>query len=160
MQSFVVTPIYDKHRDWTVMILKEWWSSTRIVSRGKIHYADQLPGFIALRDEFPIGFITFNITDDGCEIVCLNSIRKGIGVGQALIDAVRNEALKDGCRRLWLITTNDNLKAIRFYQKQGFRLFAVHQNAIEESRKLKPEIPLIGSDGIPIRDEIEIEMLI
>jgi hypothetical protein len=65
-----------------------------------------------------------------------------------------------GCTRLWLITTNDNLHALRFYQKRGFMLVAVHRNAVEQSRKLKPEIPLYGKDGIPIRDEIELEMLL
>jgi hypothetical protein len=57
-----------------------------------------------------------------------------------------------------LITTNDNTKALRFWQKRGFRLAAVHRNAVEKSRKIKPEIPLTGNDGIPIKDEIELEM--
>jgi GNAT superfamily N-acetyltransferase len=75
-----------------------------------------------------------------------------------LIDAVRQEAQRAGCKRLWLITTNDNLTALRFYQRRGFVLVAVHRNAVELSRKLKPQIPLIGEHGIPIRDEIELEM--
>ena len=47
---------------------------------------------------------------------------------------------------------------MRFYQKRGFVLVAVHRNALAESRRLKPEIPLIGIDDIPLRDEIELEM--
>jgi ribosomal protein S18 acetylase RimI-like enzyme len=73
---------------------------------------------------------------------------------------VKKSATLKGCRRLWLITTNDNTDALRFYQKHGFMLVAVHRNAIEESRKLKPEIPLIGNNNIPIRDEIELEMML
>ena len=63
-------------------------------------------------------------------------------------------------RRAWLITTNDNLDAIRFYQRRGFTIATVHAGAIEQSRTIKPSIPLVGSYGIPIRDEIEFEMLL
>ncbi|MBK9123270.1 MAG: GNAT family N-acetyltransferase, partial [Chloroflexi bacterium] len=63
-----------------------------------------------------------------------------------------------GIHRLWLITTNDNLDALRFYQKRGWHLVAVHRDALNESRRLKPQIPIIGMDGIPLRDEIELEM--
>jgi RimJ/RimL family protein N-acetyltransferase len=78
----------------------------------------------------------------------------------ALIEAVKNTARAAKCKRLWLITTNDNLNALRFYQKRGFVLVAVHRNALEISRQLKPEIPLFGADGIPLRDEIELEMIL
>jgi Acetyltransferase (GNAT) family len=65
-----------------------------------------------------------------------------------------------GCRRVWLITTNDNLRALRFYQRRGFRLVAVHPDALARSRELKPSIPEIGLDGIPLRDELELELLL
>jgi ribosomal protein S18 acetylase RimI-like enzyme len=88
----------------------------------------------------------------------MNSLAEARGVGSALVDAVRNAAANAGCQRLWLITTNDNTTALRFWQKRGFRLAALYRNAIEQSRKLKPEIPLTGNDGISIRDEIELEI--
>lgn len=59
--------------------------------------------------------------------------------------------------RIWLITTNDNLNALGFYQKRGFRIKAVYPGAVDEARRIKPEIPLAASNGIPIRDEIELE---
>jgi ribosomal protein S18 acetylase RimI-like enzyme len=80
-------------------------------------------------------------------------------VGTALINAVIEAARRQGCTRVWLITTNDNLHALRFYQKRDFVLVAVHANAVARARQIKPEIPLIGRDGIPIRDEIELELL-
>ena len=61
------------------------------------------------------------------------------------------------CTRLWLITTNDNLRALRFYQRRGFRLAALHRDALETSRRLKPSISEIGFHGIPLRDELELE---
>jgi ribosomal protein S18 acetylase RimI-like enzyme len=79
-------------------------------------------------------------------------------VGSALIAAVRAAAQAAGCRRLWLVTTNDNTRALRFYQKRGFRLAALYPNAMERYRRLKPQIPELGLDGIPLRDEIELEM--
>jgi ribosomal protein S18 acetylase RimI-like enzyme len=81
-------------------------------------------------------------------------------VGSALIEAATQAARRVGCRRLWLITTNDNTHALRFYQKRGFVIAAIHVNALEKARRLKPEIPLIGEDGIPLRDEIELEMIL
>ena len=77
-----------------------------------------------------------------------------------LIEQVKDIARSVGCKRLWLITTNDNMHAVRFYQRRGFMLVAVHRNALAVSRKLKPEIPLIGVDGIPLRDEIELAMVL
>jgi hypothetical protein len=52
-----------------------------------------------------------------------------------------------------LITTNSNINALRFWQKRGFRLVHIYLGALEESRKLKPIIPLIDDNGIPIREE-------
>jgi len=90
--------------------------------------------------------------------VTIDSLVEGQGVGTALIAAVAEAARASGCLRLWLVTTNDNVDALRFYQKRGFRLAALYPDAIAESRKLKPKIPPIGAHGIPIRDEIELVM--
>jgi ribosomal protein S18 acetylase RimI-like enzyme len=89
----------------------------------------------------------------------MNSLVEKKGIGSALVEAVKEKAKAAGCERLWLITTNDNAAALRFWQKRGFRLSAIYPNAVEELRRLKPEIPLTGNDGIPIRDEMELEMI-
>ena len=103
--------------------------------------------------------MTYTIVGDDCEIVSLDSLRPGAGIGTALIDAVKAAAVESGCKRLWLVTTNDNMNALRFYQKRGFVLVKVNRNVIEFARTLKP-VPLIGADGIPLRDEIELEMVL
>ena len=82
------------------------------------------------------------------------------GIGSGLVEEIKSVAEKGGCHRIWLITTNDNVRAIRFWQRQGFSLVAVHRNAILESRKIKPDIPETGENGIPIRDEIEMELML
>jgi len=157
---YKIRPIDEDDRAWVAGLLKEWWEGPKVVTRGKIYRADELPGFLAVMERERAGLVTYKITGNECEIVSMNSLAEGKGVGSALIDAVKNVAVKAGCKRLRLITTNDNTAAMIFYQKRGFRLVAVHRNAVEESRRLKPEIPAIGNDGIPIRDEIELEMLL
>lgn len=157
-KGIVLRKLEPKDRDWMRGLLSERWGSTRIVSRGRVHKVDQLPGFIAEEQEAPIGLVTYRIDGDECEIVSLDSLVEGRGVGSALVEAVKEPATREGCNTVWLITTNDNTAALRFYQKLGFRLVAVHRDAVDKSRELKPEIPGIGMDGIPIRDEVELEL--
>jgi ribosomal protein S18 acetylase RimI-like enzyme len=160
MATFQIRPLNKGDRDWTVRFLEEHWHSTKIVTRGRIHYADELPGFIAVQEDEPVGLVTYRVDGDDCEIVTMNSLVGGVGIGSALLDAVKDIAASAKCKRLWLITTNDNMAALRFYQKWGFSLVAVHRDALEQLRRLKPEIPLVGIDGIPLRDEIELELLL
>lgn len=140
------------------LYLSQHWGSHMIVTRGRIHDASALPGFVALLGEDIVGLITYNIDLSNCEIVTLNSSIKGIGIGTALMKAVEMHAIDQNCNSLWLITTNDNQPSLDFYQKRGYKIVAIHHDAIKESRKLKPEIPLFGINGIPIRDEIELEL--
>jgi GNAT superfamily N-acetyltransferase len=149
-----VTP---EDKTWIREVLIDSWASTRVVSKGVVHKADELPGIVALKDEDRIGLLTFNIVDGSLEIVTLDSLRKRKGIGSALIHAAIEVAQKHKCSRIWVVTTNDNKAALIFYQTQDFQIVAIHKNAIEAYRKLKPEIPLIGHDDIPILDEIELE---
>ena len=75
----------------------------------------------------------------------------------ALVGAVKGAAARAGCASVWLITTNDNTRALRAYQRHGFDLVALHHGAVDDSRRrLKPEIPPTGRDGIPLRHELEL----
>jgi hypothetical protein len=160
MHGIDIRPLSDDDRQWLRQFMIDAWGSDKVVSRGKVHDAHMLPGFVAFKDGELAGVVTYNITGDQCEIVTLDSIKENIGAGMENIRAVSEVASSKGCKRLWLITTNDNIHAIRYYQKRGFTIAAIHCNALEESRKLKPQIPLIGNEGIPLRDEIEFEMMI
>jgi len=130
---------------------------TMIVSRGRVHILQVLPGFAAMIGDEIQGLITYHLREDECEIVSLDSKIEGKGLGTKLIQLVIEKARQKGCRRVWLITSNDNTKAIRFYQKRGFDLKAVYPDAITEARKIKPSIPWVGYDGIPVRHEVEFE---
>lgn len=160
IQGWRIIEFTEDYHTWANELIEKHWTSSAVVSLGNIHRADELPGFIALWEGKPSGLVTYHISVNQCEIVTLNSEVEGKGIGTALIKVVKSTALMKKCTRLWLITTNDNIDAIRFYQKRGFTIAAVHRNAIENSRKLKPSIPFIGNDGIPIRDEIEFEMIL
>ena len=167
---FSIRPLKNDSDNWLNNLLAENWGSQYLVSRGRLYDASQCSGFVAvhgpsendgiLSEERVMGVILYQIMDDACEICVVHTLVENQGIGSALIDFVKHKAEKAGCKRLWLITTNDNLRAIGFYQRRGFNLIAVHQNALKNSRKLKPEIPEIGLDNIPLRDEIEFEMLL
>lgn len=135
---------------------------TTVVSRGSVHDLTELPGFVAVEGGGGErgGFAMYRVDGDACELVAIEATERQRGAGTALIEAVESAARDEGCRRLWLITTNDNLDALRFYQRRGFELAAVHRGAAAASRDLKPSIPEIGEFGIRIRDEIELEKLL
>ncbi len=136
----------------------ERWGDEIVVAHGVAYHVDTMDGFIALDGRDIVGLITLAHSENGCEIVSIDSVHEEKGVGTALIEAVTREAREKGCKRLFLITTNDNLQALGFFQKRGFELSALHRGAVNESRKIKPSIPLTGHDNIPIRDELELEM--
>jgi GNAT superfamily N-acetyltransferase len=133
--------------------------SARVARRGVLERPLDHPALVAEGpDGRLLGVLTYVIDGPACEILTLHAAERRGGVGTALIGAVRERAAAAGCTRLWLITTNDNVDALRFYQRRGFRLAALHRGAVDESRaRLKPEIPEVGDHGIPIRDELELE---
>jgi len=138
----------------------EHWGADFMVTRGKIYRPEQLNGFVAEEDDAWLGLVTFVIEDHEMEVTSLDSLRAGNGIGTQLMDRVVKEAQQQNCKRLFLITTNDNLNALGFYQRRGFELSKLYRGAINESRKLKPSISLIGENNIPLRDEIELEMIL
>jgi GNAT superfamily N-acetyltransferase len=134
------------------------WGGEEMITRGNVYRPEQLDGFVVDDGNEWMGLLTFFIKDGECEVTSLDSLREGQGIGSMLIDKTIAEARARGCKRLFLITTNDNMHALGFYQKRGFEIVAVHRGAVNESRKRKPSIPLVGMDGIPLRDEIELEI--
>ena len=153
----IVRPFREGDREWVRETLRELWGET-VVSRGVVHNPTTLPGFVAEEGGERVGLLTYRVDGADCEVVTIDAFPEGVGAGTALLDAAARAARDVGCGRVWLITTNDNLRALRFYQRRGFRLVAVHPDALERSRELKPSIPEIGFDGIPLRDELELEL--
>jgi len=156
----IVRPLESGDRAWMLRHLEEAWGSVRVVTCGVLYDLSDMPGLVAWHSDQRVGLLLYRIDGAACEIMLLDSVVEGIGAGTALLAAAQETARVAGCARLWLITTNDNTHALRFYQRRGWRLVALHRDALTVSRKLKPEIPLVGFDGIPLRDEIELEMML
>ena len=125
--------------------------------RGEIIDGTKLDGFLLQENNKIIGSITYKFFGDVCEIVSLDSKKENIGIGTALLKEVEMVTIESNCKKLRLITTNDNLRALQFYQKRGYCLTKIYPNAMDEVRKVKPDIPLLGENNIPLRDEIELE---
>ena len=137
-----IQALNDRDRDWVGRFVVERWGAPLVVGRGRTWNPADLPGFAAFEGERLIGLVTYEIDGDACEIVTIDAVVEGEGIGTALLEVVEEVARSQDCDLLRLITTNNNLSALAFYQKRGFRLVGLVPGAIEEARKLKPTIPL------------------
>ena len=153
----IITDLSERDYAWVKGRTELLFGGDTVVSRDVIHRPAELPGFIAVESGERIGLATFHIEDDVCEIVTLDALCQYIGVGTALLRAIEQAARAAGCQRLWLITTNDNVDGLRFFQKRGFVISAFRINSMNRIRQLKPGLSQTGYYDIPIRDEIEME---
>jgi GNAT superfamily N-acetyltransferase len=146
-------------RRWAEGLLEEHMGSSRVARLGEVIEVPDLPGFIAERPGERLGLLTWILHGDQLEVLSLHCRVENAGAGSALLEAAAELAAGRGCRRLWLLTTNDNLRALGFYQRRGLRLCALHAGAVERDRALKPEIPEVNpNNGIPLRDLLELEL--
>ena len=142
--------------EWLGAVLRERWGGELIVGRSRVRRLPELSALVAWDGHERVGVATYVVEDGQAELVTLDALREGAGVGRLLIEAVAEAARSRGATRLLVMTTNDNLRALRLYQRAGFRLCELRAGAVEQARRLKPSIPELGSDGIPIRDEIDL----
>ena len=146
-----------------VLDIIKGWGSDILVTKGKIHRVQDLDGILVYDNGKIIGLGLYKINNPltrikkDCEIVLLETFIQNQGIGTQIIERIKEIAKTKKCRRLWLITSNENINAFRFYQKRGFHISNIYKNAMERSRKIKPEIPKM-ENGIAIRDEIEFEI--
>jgi GNAT superfamily N-acetyltransferase len=149
-----ITEATTADRDWIRGRLRAAWGSTRMVVRGELIECADLPSLIAGDGD---GLLQFRTRRPGTgEIVTLTAFTQWQGIGTALVEAYAERASSEGLREVLVVTTNDNVDALRFYQARGFVIRDVRIDVVRESRRLKPEIPMTGAYGLPIRDEIEL----
>ena len=139
-------------------LLTAAWGGHIAVAHGVAYDATTLPALIAEEDDRIVGLLTYNLENDELEVVTIDAPVPHVGVGSALLAAATEVARKAKARRLWLITTNDNVDALRFYQRRALRIVAVTPGAVDHSRTLKPTIPTVGAYNIPLHDEITLEL--
>ncbi len=137
------------------------WGSPQMVIGSGIFTCDELDGYAHIGADGAIqGYVSYVLEQTECEIISLDSLAENRGIGSALLARAEQAAKEAGCERMKLVTTNDNLHALGFYQRRGYQFHELHVNAVEKARAIKPEIPLIADNGIPIRDEIVLVKLI
>ena len=155
-RDVAIRSVDESDRPTVEWLTTQLWGAPEVAVHGGVFYPAALPGFIAERDGRIAGLVTFEVRADVLEIVTINALELYQGIGTLLIEAVRAEAKRLGCPRVTLTTTNDNMGALRFYQRRGFRIAAVRPGAVDRSRQRKPEIPRTGDFGIPLHDEIDL----
>lgn len=152
----VIRAYADSDRVWAEDLLNEGFGGPLQCRRGELIDVLALSGLVAEEDGRRVGLLTYQCEAGVCEIAFIAAVERHLGIGSALLDALRREVAD--CERMWLVTTNDNLEALRFYQRRGFVLAALRAGAVDDARReLKPTISRIGNFEIPIRDEIELE---
>ena len=154
---YIKTISSENRKEINDFIMSHWFSTVMVV-RGELVDMTILDGFVMYEGEKIIGLITYKIKASECEIMSLDSLMENQGIGTTLVKKVIEIAMYNKCNRIKLITTNDNINALRFYQKLGFDMTKIYHNALDISRKLKPSIPLLGEFNIPLKHEIEFEM--
>lgn len=154
-------PVDGKWRGEIDRLIEREWAGPMVATNGVLHDTSQAEGFVFLSSGQLAGYLLYCLENGECEVLVLHSLAENQGVGSALLGLAAQKAREIGCGRLWLVTTNDNVRAIRFYQRFGMELKAVRIGAMDQARaSLKPSIPPVGMDGIPIRHEFEFEMLL
>ncbi len=153
----LIRPLRDSDHDAVARFLDRHWGTPVQVVHGALFRPAELPGLIAESAAEPVaGLLTYEVRGAVLEIVTLNAAERLAGIGTALLAAVVAEAGRRGCREITLTTTNDNIDALRFYQRRGFRLTGLRPGAVTEARRIKPEIPETGDHRIPLRDELDL----
>ncbi len=155
--TFQIASINKQDQNEILKIVANFWGDETIICHNEIFHTSDLEGLKAVDKNKIIGILHYRITDDTCEILTLASLRENQGVGSALLKALEQIAREAGCQKLCLITTNDNLHALGFYQRRGFHLVALYLGQLKISRRFKPTITEIGLNNIPLRDELRLE---
>jgi DNA-3-methyladenine glycosylase I len=153
----LVRDLTDEDRDWLAGVVTAAWGLP-VVSLSGAHDVVRLPGLVAQEEPggARLGVLTYRVEGPGLEVVTLNSLAEGRGIGTALLAGARQRARQDG-QRLWLTTGNDNVRAIGFYQRRGMDMVALHRDFADEVRKVKPWLPEEPAGGITFRHAIELE---
>lgn len=150
--------IMNGDRDEVARFIERHWQSRVVMSSGKAYYPHRENGFLERRGGEIVGLLTYHLDGQCMEILTLNSTVEGQGIGSSLMLSAIDRARQLGCKKIWLTTTNDRLRVVDFHQRLGFRLTDVRLGVVDQARAVKPQIPLVGERGVPMRDELVMEL--
>ncbi|MCA1691383.1 MAG: GNAT family N-acetyltransferase [Actinobacteria bacterium] len=155
-----IRPLREGDLAWKRTSLLQTWGASSVARKGELVEALHLDGFAALDGSERVGLLTYAVRGPEFEVVTIHVDREHQGVGLALMNAAKARAEELRLRRMWLTTTNNNFRAFQFYQRWGMDLVAFYRDGVARSRLAKPSIPLVDGDGVPIRHELEFELLL
>ena len=142
-------------------LIEAVWRERRdgcVVSPNAAYRPEDVQGLVLLTAGGELAAIaTWAPTRLGVEITTLDAIIEGHDYDAELLDAVELFLGQRGVRCATIVTSNDNLSAFQLYARRGYRLVAIHRDAMEHVRKIQPGLPTIGKDGIPVCDMWEFE---
>ena len=146
--------------DWGELLplLTERWGAPFIIKHHTRFQLRGLPGLMAIRDDAVLGLLTWAHRDGEAELLTLDALTPGQGVGGSLLDAFMDGARPAGIRRVLTTVTNDQLTGMKLLQRRGFRIDAIRPGAVDAARKVKPQIPEVGEDGIALHDELDLSL--
>jgi GNAT superfamily N-acetyltransferase len=146
LEPMQVRDVRDEERAWLRATLRDRWGGDTVVGREGTWTPAELPALVAVDDSRErVGRATYTVT---AELVTIDALTPGSGVGRRLLNAVATAARAAGAVRLRGMTTNDNLPALRLYQRTGFRLVELRPGAVDQARS--------KTGHIPIRDELDL----
>jgi GNAT superfamily N-acetyltransferase len=156
-----IVDLTNEYKEEVERIAADSWGGIKVAAHRELYDLRELPCFITFSDKREIlGYCYYRFSNSECEIMAIESIQQNRGIGTALIKKVKELAYTKNCTRIYLQTTNDNTHALRFYQRHGFTMRVVRLNELDYLRKIKPSIPLVGYDNIPLLHEFEFEMIL
>ncbi len=158
--DYNILTVSKKDKALVQQLLKDCRGSCVIIKKERVHQADELPGFIVEKNGKAAGLVTFYHDGKQVEIVTLSSNNDNEDIKTALVAQVINFARENNCYRIWVILTNDNTPCLALLQKIGFSICQFYKNAVDFTRHIDPSFPLCGIDNIPVRDEIELELIL
>jgi len=141
-----IEPISAEDKKPILDVVRTFWGDETIIVHNEIFLVSELDGLKAVEEQNIIAVLHYRLLGEECEILTLASTKPGRGGGTALIAEVEKIARKNRCRLISLITTNDNLHTLGFYQRRGFHLAGLYPDQVTKSRLIKPSIPDIGKN--------------
>lgn len=156
--AFDIRPMTDRRTLEDLLRLR--WSDGSIFVRGRLLYPRDVEAFGAFLNNRLQGVVTWRIEDGTLYMLTNNNVTDQRGVSTALLETMLAMGREKGFPFMRALITNDNWPAFRFYQRRGFRIVAVHPGVVDMMRQMKPSIPVDGIEGIPMRDEIELEIVL
>jgi ribosomal protein S18 acetylase RimI-like enzyme len=157
VDNAVIREVGDKSA-FLALMMRHWGSHSMMIGI-RVYDCAELPllGLFSPSGE-TLAVASWAPEGDVAVLCALHALSPGQGAAIQLLDAVKAAAKASGATRLRAMLTNDNLPAMGFYQKQGFRFSGLYVEAIDHYRSVIPTIIRTGHQDIPVRDALELEI--